>query len=81
MHVGPDAAMRMVMGIIESVVNLASQPRSGVKREEFGVSVRMFPTGRFLIYYRPYRGGIQVIHVFDGSRDQPGAWSSESSKS
>jgi plasmid stabilization system protein ParE len=73
---GPDVALRIVSGIIETILLPSQQQRMGRAVEEFGAGVRRFPSGRYVIYYRVSRGRVQVLHVFHGSRDQRKAWNS-----
>ena len=40
---GEEVALRIVTGILETIITLAEQPRAGVAAEEFGTSVRKFP--------------------------------------
>ncbi len=72
---GPDVALGILSGIMETIITLSGQPRAGVVAEQFGRGVRRFPAGKYMIYYRPYRSrGIEILHVFHGARDQPKAW-------
>jgi toxin ParE1/3/4 len=71
---GPDVALRIVSGIIETILLLSQQQRMGRAVAEFGPGVRRFPSGKHVIYYRVSRTRIQVLHVFHGSRDQRKAW-------
>lgn len=72
---GPDRALEVVAGIMETIITLSEQPRAGVAAEQFGRGVRKFPAGKYMIYYRPYRlTHIEILHVFHGARDQQKAW-------
>jgi plasmid stabilization system protein ParE len=52
---------------------------AGVAAEQFGLSVRKFPAGNYMIYYRTGRSrSIQILHVFHGARQQGKAWGDES---
>jgi plasmid stabilization system protein ParE len=74
---GQDVALKILDGIMETIITLSSQPRAGVAAEQFGRGVRKFPAGSYMIYYRPYRStGIEILHVFHGARDQRKAWRS-----
>jgi len=72
-----ETAHRLIAGIFETIVMLATQPRCGARRDDRGPEIRVFPSKRFLIYYVPHRSGIQIVHIFDGSQDQSAAWRSE----
>ena len=48
---------------------LSTSPLLGRSREELGRSLRSFPVGDYLIFYRPKRTGIVVVRVLSGYRD------------
>jgi toxin ParE1/3/4 len=48
---------------------LSDYPGLGRRRADIGDSVRQFPVGSYLIFYRPIRGGIELIRLVHGSRD------------
>jgi plasmid stabilization system protein ParE len=76
---GPDAALEVVSGVIETIIILSGQPRAGVAAERFGAGVRKFPAGKYMIYYRLYGSrGIEILHVFHGAREQRKAWKPKS---
>ena len=64
----------MVGGIMETLLTISGHPRAGVVADQFGASVRKFPAGKYMVYYRPYSKGIEVLHVFHGARNQKKAW-------
>jgi toxin ParE1/3/4 len=39
---------------------LAARPMVGRARDELAEGLRSFPAGRYVIFYRPIRGGIEV---------------------
>lgn len=43
----------------------------GTARPDLGRYVRTFAYKRWVILFRPIRGGIEVLRVVDGSRDYP----------
>jgi toxin ParE1/3/4 len=76
-YAGVEAGLRFYDACEHSFSLLASQPKLGVSRN-FGIPVlaemRMWkPKGfdDYLIFYRPIRGGIEVLKVINGSRDLP----------
>jgi len=72
---GPDVALEILSGIMETIITLSHYSRAGVAAEQFGTRVRKFPAGNYMVYYRPYHsGGIEILHVFHGARDQRKAW-------
>ena len=46
-------------------------PKWGRLREELAPRIRSFPVGRYVIFYRAGREGIEVARVLHGSRDIP----------
>ena len=53
---------------------LADNPRLGVARDDLRPGLRRFRHARYLIYYRFIRGGIEVVRVVHGARDQNDLW-------
>ncbi|HJZ98093.1 MAG TPA: type II toxin-antitoxin system RelE/ParE family toxin [Candidatus Solibacter sp.] len=73
-NAGPDAAFRIVSGIFETIIALTYMPEGGHLMESFGEGVRRFPVAKYLVYYRPVRGVVEILHIFHGARDQRTAW-------
>ena len=48
---------------------LSASPLLGRSRDELGRSLRSFPVGDYLIFYRPKRTGIVLVRVLSGYRD------------
>lgn len=69
-----EAALRVVRRVIETMVAISHHPQAGVAAGQFGTRVRKFPSGQYMIYYRPYSKGIEILHVFHGARNQVKAW-------
>ncbi len=64
------AAADKFLDQIETICKLLSaSPVLGRSREELGHSLRSFPVGDYLIFYRPKRTGIVVVRVLSGYRD------------
>jgi toxin ParE1/3/4 len=80
-EVGEEIALRVVGGVMETIITMSGQPRAGVAADQFGASVRKFPAGKYMVYYRPYSKGIEIVHVFHGARDQKNAWKGSPAKS
>jgi toxin ParE1/3/4 len=53
---------------------LADNPGVGVARDDLRPGLRRFTHARYLIYYRPARGGIEVVRVVHGARDEDALW-------
>ena len=43
----------------------------GSEASELGERCRIFPYKRWIIVFEPIGGGIEVLRIFDGSRDYP----------
>jgi len=65
------AADRFVDELIGKFQTLATQPGIGRTREELGESLRSFPVGNYVIFYRPTNGGVDIVRVLSGFRDVP----------
>ncbi len=48
---------------------LAEAPKIGRLREELAPDLRSFPVKRYIIFYRPIDGGIEVARVLSAYRD------------
>jgi toxin ParE1/3/4 len=65
----PIAAAKWVETIEQKMKLVAATPDFGEARPEFGSEVRSSVVGRFVIFYRPVEGGIEVARVIAGERD------------
>lgn len=65
----PSAADRFLDLIGEKCDMLAASPGMGRRREELAPSLRSFPVGRYIIFYRPGERGIQVVRILSAYRD------------
>jgi len=64
-----DAADHWVDQLDGQLRLLATQPLMGRARDELAPGIRSFPFGRYLIFYLPISGGIDVVRVLHGARD------------
>lgn len=48
---------------------LALQPRLGRRRDELVTGLHSFPIERYIIFYTPIQGGIEVVRVLHSARD------------
>ena len=48
---------------------LAQQSGLGRRREELTEGLRSFPVGRYVIFYLPIPGGVQIVRLLHGARD------------
>ncbi len=64
-----DAADRVRDDIEQKCQTLADNPGMGRARDELALSLRSFPVGRYIIFYRPIEDGIEVARILHGARD------------
>ncbi len=70
-----EAALRFLDSVEKTFAQLARHPRIGKSRKVRSAvfaNVRQFPvTGfeKYLVFYRPIKGGIEVLRVLHGARD------------
>jgi toxin ParE1/3/4 len=48
---------------------LAQQNGLGRRRDELAEGLRSFSVGRYVIFYLPIPGGVQIVRVLHGARD------------
>jgi len=65
----PDAADRFLDKIEERCLTLAQFPSMGISRDELHPGLRSLPVGKYLIFYIPLDGGIEVVRVLSGMMD------------
>jgi toxin ParE1/3/4 len=68
------AANRLLDQIYEKCRLLSRSPKVGRKRPELNRSIRTFPVGNYVIFYREGATGIEVARVLHGRRDIPSAF-------
>jgi len=67
----PTAANRFA-GEVDQKCNLLAQlPGIGTARDDLAPGLRSFPVSRYLLFYRPINGGIELIRVLHGARNIP----------
>jgi toxin ParE1/3/4 len=71
---GLRVADRLIDRITDRFWILGEHPDAGRASEDIGDGVRCFPAGKYLIYYRKTRTGIDILHVFHGARHQKRAF-------
>jgi toxin ParE1/3/4 len=71
---GLGTAEAVVREIIGSITLLSEHPGIGRSESAHGAGMRSFPAKQYRIYYRKSKGGILVLHIFHGARDQRKAW-------
>ncbi len=67
-----EAAERLIDQFFEAFEQLAAWPKMGHARTDLTLkSVRFWPVGSYLVVYRDYSDGVQIVAVLHGSRDVP----------
>ena len=64
-----EQADRWVDLLDEKLRLIARQPLMGRARDELAVDIRSFPFGRYVIFYVPIEGDIDVVRVLHSARD------------
>src|SRR5271157_5247608 len=71
---GPGIADRVIDAIVERFWVLGQYPDSGRPCDDIAPGVKCFPAGKYLIYYRKIRRGVEIAHIFYATRSQKKAW-------
>ena len=66
-----EASDRFLETIDEKLKLLARTPHMGRARDELAPGLRSFPVGNYVLFYRPIRGGIELVRALSGARDIP----------
>ena len=66
----PAAAANWIDTIEEKCRLIATKPKFGESRPEFGEGIRSSVLGRYVIFYRAIQDGIEVVRVIAGDRDR-----------
>ena len=67
----PVDADKFVDFIYDKCKTLAASPGLGVERPELAPSIRSFPIGNYVVFYRQVKAGIEIARVLSGKRDIP----------
>ena len=65
----PMAAANWVETIEQKCRLIAATPDFGERRPEYGADIRSSVVGRYVIFFRPIKTGIEVVRVIPGDRD------------
>jgi len=65
----PETADALLWLLDEKLRLISDFPGMGQARPELRPRFRSFPVGRYLLFYRPLRGGIELVRVIHGARD------------
>ncbi len=66
-----EAANRFIDHLTNRFPLIAEFPEMGRSREDLSAGLRGFPVKNYTIFYRPRKGGIEIIRVLHGARDIP----------
>ncbi len=69
-----DVALRFLTVVDRKIATYNRQPELGELRPDLGPEIRCFPVASYVVFYRPRKGGIEVLRVLHGSRDIPSVW-------
>src|SRR5262245_26275861 len=67
----PKAADQIIEDIVAKFSLLAEFPHIGRSREELSLNLRSFPVGKYLVFFRPREGGVDIVRIIYGARDIP----------
>jgi toxin ParE1/3/4 len=65
----PRTADNLFDKLREKFAKLAKFPQMGQGREDLALSLRSFPVGSYLIFYRILDEGIEIARIIHGSQD------------
>ena len=65
----PTAAARWIDKIEEKCELISGRPEIGEQRNEFGADIRSCVVGRYVIFYRPFSDGTEIVRIIAGDRD------------
>lgn len=66
-----DRAQRFVDKLEDKCAMLAASSHLGFECDDLQPGLRVWPVGRYLIFYRTASGGIEIVRVVHGARDIP----------
>jgi toxin ParE1/3/4 len=65
----PERALSFVDELEEQCQKLGRNPLIGAQRPELGEALRVWPHGRYLIFYQPNASTVTIARVLHSSRD------------
>ena len=63
------AADKLVRQIDDVYEQLARNPKIGSKQEQYGLGMRAFAVGNYIIFYHEIDDGIEIYRVLHGARN------------
>ena len=70
----PDIAGQLIYSIKDRFQVLADSPEIGREARETAPGIRVFPAGKYLIYYRKVHGVLHIQQILHGAGDQARAF-------
>jgi toxin ParE1/3/4 len=70
----PEIAGQLIYSIKDRFLVLADSPDIGRTASDMAPGIRVFPAGKFLIYYRKVGGVLHIQQILHGARDQARAF-------
>ncbi len=64
-----DNADKLLDEIEETSRKLAQFINMGRNRDELHAGLKSFPVGKYVIYYLPISGGLEIVRILHGMRD------------
>ena len=71
---GAKIADQLIDFLTERFWIIGEYPDSGRECGNSAPGAKCFPAGKYLIYYRKVRSGVEIAHIFHGARNQKKAW-------
>ena len=65
----PVNADRLLDRLNEAMIKLTEMPKMGVERSELIKGLRIYPLGKYILYYRIKDNDLEVVRVLSSSRD------------
>lgn len=73
----PKASEQFANDLSRKFAALAGAPLIGREHDDYGASIRTFPFGNYMIFYRPTEAGVIIVRVLHGARNLPSAFKAE----
>ncbi|MBX9792469.1 MAG: type II toxin-antitoxin system RelE/ParE family toxin [Pirellulales bacterium] len=67
-------ALQFLDTIEERCQVYAGNPMLAESRPELGEDIRCFSVGKYVVFFRPHRDGIEIVRVLHASRDTGILW-------
>jgi toxin ParE1/3/4 len=65
----PSEADKTLRAFDDKLQLLSDFPHAGRSRKELRPRLRSFPVGKYMLFYRPLRDGVELVRVVQGARD------------